>query len=148
MNRRRLFPLAALPIMAAGLTSGVLAAGAISGSGGRSRSVSDMSDEERRESMHIRTLPSGETLGHPPVDATFEEEDLPDFIGAIATNGKLGYVRRVDLQEPEPSSREEAVQMTLQNLKDGPRSVPVYADDGRTVIGEYLTGGGSMGVDE
>ena len=141
--------LATVPIAVAGLVAGVLTEVAMTGGSDEPRWVSDMSEDERREVMHIRTLPSGETLGHAPLpeNARYEDGDLPDFIGAIATNGKLGYVRKDDLEEPLPASPEEAVEITLQQLEDGPRSVPVYADDGETVIGEFLVGGG-MAVGE
>jgi len=66
----------------------------------------------------------------------------PDLIAAIATNGMHGYVKRADLQSPQPKNPEEAVAMTKANAGKT-KTVPVYDQEGQGVIGEFVMGGGS-----
>lgn len=61
------------------------------------------------------------------------DERLPEFIRAVGDHGIEGYVRLSDLEGPVPSSPEEALRQS-----DELRVVPVYAEDGVTVI-DYLT---------
>jgi hypothetical protein len=70
-------------------------------------------------------------------------DDLPDFIAAKYGGGKVGYVRKADLFEPPAESAEEAAERTMQRLREGGRRIPVFADDGQTVIGEKEVGRGS-----
>ena len=63
--------------------------------------------------------------------------DEPDLILVEATNGKVGYSSRVDLEGPEPKTPEEALR--LQAAQGGkPRAIPVYLSDGKTAIGVFL----------
>lgn len=62
----------------------------------------------------------------------------PDWIRAFATNGRVGYVRSSELNGPLPSSPAQAVAMD----QAPPRVIPVYALDRRTVIGQFVVGGG------
>ncbi len=64
-------------------------------------------------------------------------EDEPDLIKVEATNGKVGYCYRTDLEGPEPSSPAAAV---AQQKARGGRSVviPVYQVDGVTQIGSFV----------
>jgi hypothetical protein len=65
-------------------------------------------------------------------------QDEPDLIAALATNGKVGYVYKSDLDGPAPSTPQEA--LSLQAASAGKtRVIPVYEVDGSTVIGEFLT---------
>src|SRR5262245_59736850 len=50
----------------------------------------------------------------------------PDLIAAYGTHGLLGYVLAVDLDEPMPTG--------LQTGDGQPRSIPLYDQDGVTVI--------------
>jgi hypothetical protein len=106
-----------------------------------------MSPEERIEAMDMRTLPNGKTIGHKPVGVDWTIDDLPDFIGAKYGGGKIGYVRKTDafadVFEPPAETPEEAAERTMQRLREGPRKIPVFADDGQTVIGEKQIGGGT-----
>ena len=96
--------------------------------------------------MDMRTLPNGKTIGHKPVGVDWTVEDLPDFIGAHWGGGKVGYVRKTDafalFLEPPAATPEQAAERTMQRLREGPRTIPVFADDGETVIGEREVGGG------
>ncbi|WNM24430.1 hypothetical protein [Demequina capsici] len=80
----------------------------------------------------------GETYG---VDA---DDAHPDLIAAYATNGKVGYIRRTELeavQGPLPTSPAEAA-ARMQDPTPGTGSIPVYESDGVTVIGEFTITGG------
>jgi hypothetical protein len=136
-------------IVPTGITAGALVAMATSGTGApqdERPSVSDMSPEERREAMDMRTLPNGETIGRKPRGVDWTVDDLPDFIAAKYGGGKVGYVRKTDafafLFEPPAKTPREVADRTMQRLRDGPRTIPVFADDGQTVIGERVVGGG------
>jgi len=61
----------------------------------------------------------------------------PDLMQAFATNGKLGYVMRVDLEsQPLPSSPAQA--LAIQRARTGAgKFVPVYNVDGTTQIGVF-----------
>ncbi len=59
----------------------------------------------------------------------------PDLIAAYSTDDKFGYVRAKDLESAKPKTPEEAITITLQNLKG--KIINVYDKDGRTVIGTF-----------
>lgn len=77
----------------------------------------------------------------------------PDLIAAMATNGLVGYVRKSELdiangsaaaaefRSPEEALAWQAEQDALAAHSDEARTVPVYALDGVTVIGEFLISG-------
>ena len=70
-------------------------------------------------------------------------QDVPDLLLAMATNGKEGYVLRTDLEEPMPTSPQEALaQQAARAGKD--RVIPVYELDGITQIGVFIVGGGRI----
>lgn len=108
------------------------------------RSVADMSTSERAKVMNIKTLPNGQTMGRMPVeDVYYTEDDLPDFIGAYSDDGKHGYLRKEDyIGPPPPSSPAEARAVPETTV------VPLFADDGKTVIGRFTFGGGGVTVVE
>lgn len=65
-------------------------------------------------------------------------EDEPDLIRAEATNGRVGYVMATDLAPPDFKSPEEAMAWSEeQENRSTPESVPVYASDGKTLVGEF-----------
>lgn len=113
----------------------------------KDRKVSEMSPDEKKEAMGIRTLPNGKTIGHKPVGGyDWRPEDLPDFIGARFGGGKIGYVRKTDAFaeyfRPPTENVDELIEHNRQRLREGPKTIPVFADDGETVIGEKVVGGG------
>lgn len=64
-------------------------------------------------------------------------EDEPDLLCVEATNGKVGYAYRSDLEGPQPTSPAAAI--TQQRAREGkPDVVPVYAVDGITQIGVFV----------
>ena len=129
---------AALGIIAAavGFVIGVSISAATSADdGSQRRSVADMSASERAKVMNIRTLPNGKSMGRFPVeDVYFTDDDLPDFIGAYSDEGQQGYIRKEDYIGPQPSSPEEALATPTT------RVVPVFAENGETVIGQFTFG--------
>ncbi|PLX13903.1 MAG: peptidase M56 BlaR1 [Marinilabiliales bacterium] len=69
-------------------------------------------------------------------------DTVPDLVLAQDENGTVGYVRSVDLYGKQPKTPEEAVKM---NLKPGSfRHIPLYAVDGKTVIGKFKIGPGNV----
>ena len=84
---------------------------------------------------HYAKNANGMTYGR-NIDAT-SPKDLPDLIKAQATNGKQGYVRRTDYEDPTPKTPQEALAWG-QSHKGTTRTIPVYAEDGMTKIGEFI----------
>ncbi len=76
----------------------------------------------------------GETYGIQVKDLL----DEPDLQLAENADGILGYVRQSEINAPEPSTPEEAVQYTL--ARRGPIVVNMYLQDGETVIGTFSIG--------
>jgi hypothetical protein len=72
----------------------------------------------------------GQTYGTPNQNGT------PDLIAAIATNGRSGYVYAKQLLSPLPTTSSQAVAQNHQ----GPRTLTVYESDGKTPIGQFITG--------
>lgn len=64
----------------------------------------------------------------------------PDLMLATGENDVLGYVRVTDLDEPTPSSPEEAYKIQKQRIEEKytGRYIPLYESDGKTVIGRFL----------
>jgi hypothetical protein len=60
------------------------------------------------------------------------DERFPELIQAAGDNGVLGYVRLEDLEGPQPATPEEAVAMSGET-----RVIPVYAEDGETVVDTF-----------
>ena len=71
----------------------------------------------------------GQSLG--TADTTAE---LPDLVAAIATNGQTGYISSDALNEELPANPEQVAQT---GRVQAPPTVPVFAKDGVTVIGEF-----------
>jgi hypothetical protein len=57
----------------------------------------------------------------------------PDLIAAIGTNGVCGYVKSSDLKTTDPKNPTQA----LKRGKYSFRTVPLYAQDGTTVVGTF-----------
>jgi hypothetical protein len=64
------------------------------------------------------------------------DERIPELISAVGDSGIEGYVRYADLEGPQPSSPEEAMRMSGVE-----RVIPVYAEDGKTVMDQYTLSG-------
>jgi hypothetical protein len=64
------------------------------------------------------------------------KERIPELVRAVGDSGVEGYVRLVDLEGPQPSNPDEAIAMSGQE-----RVVPLYSDDGETVVDQYTISG-------
>jgi hypothetical protein len=64
-----------------------------------------------------------------------EEDPGPDLVAAYGTNGRCGFVRSSD--RPQPA---RTLGQALANPSPGGRDVPLYAQDGVTVIGTFRSG--------
>ena len=66
--------------------------------------------------------------------------DTKNMISAIGVNEVEGYVSVDDLYDTEnlPSTPEETIALQEKMAKQGQKSIPLYAEDGETVIGEYI----------
>ncbi len=80
----------------------------------------------------------GQTLGTAG-DSPNPAQD-PDLIRAVATNGQTGYVLTSDLNGPLPADPVEAAAIT-EALDTSGRMIPVFDEDGVTVIGTFRIGG-------
>lgn len=59
----------------------------------------------------------------------------PDLIEAMGNNNVLGYVKAIDLEIDIPDTLEEVI--IYQNNLPDERKIPLYENDGETVIGTY-----------
>ena len=65
---------------------------------------------------------------------------MPDLVSAVGEDGTEGYILKEDFLPPAtPSSPEEAIQMQNSGTFDH-KEVPLYASDGKTVLGTYSYG--------
>lgn len=87
---------------------------------------------------YFKTNDDGETYGT-YIDKGDGEYEEPDLMAVIGVNDVEGYVKKVDLydEESQPNNPEEAIAYMEEREKEGPRLIPVYEKDGKTVIGEY-----------
>ncbi|QYE99523.1 hypothetical protein [Paraclostridium sordellii] len=87
---------------------------------------------------YFKTNDNGETYGT-YIDKGDGEWEEPDLMAVIGVNDVEGYVKKVDLydEENQPNNPEEAIACMEEREKEGPRLIPVYEKDGKTVIGEY-----------
>lgn len=64
-------------------------------------------------------------------------DTLPDLISAVGVDGTNGYVHSVDLIPPLAKTKEEALALQSKRKVGDIRKIPLYAVDGKTVIGEF-----------
>lgn len=85
---------------------------------------------------------NGQTYGSAALVNSPDQE--PDLISAVGVNGVEGYLRAVDLDEEMPKTPEEAV-ARMKNRKRGEvKEIPLYAVDGKTVVGKFKYGHGKV----
>jgi hypothetical protein len=75
---------------------------------------------------------SGQTYG------AANQNGIPDLVAVQATNGRSGYVYAYQLYPPGPKTIKQAL---AQNSAP-PTRMTVYESDGKTAIGEFITGNG------
>lgn len=71
-------------------------------------------------------------------------EERGEMVAVVATNGEYGWVYLEELEEAEdPAANPDEAAEKMQKDANGERekaSVPVYGEDGVTVIGEFVVG--------
>ncbi|MFT4125921.1 MAG: hypothetical protein QM662_06785 [Gordonia sp. (in: high G+C Gram-positive bacteria)] len=82
------------------------------------------------------TNSNGQTYGS--AEGVNSDAELPDLIAVYATNGRLGYLKQADYLPPQ-RSLDDVLRLPERagELRAPGRTVPVYAEDGKTVIGEF-----------
>ncbi|WP_159883879.1 hypothetical protein [Paenibacillus puerhi] len=95
-------------------------------------STSTLVSEEKIHPSYFRNK-EGKTFGSAIYAET--EEQMPDFVKAYGVGGTRGYLKKEDMHEEMPKTREEALALTLAR-KD--REIPLYDVDGETLIGVFL----------
>ncbi|MDQ3223419.1 MAG: peptidase M56 BlaR1 [Gemmatimonadota bacterium] len=65
--------------------------------------------------------------------SALDSEVEPQLVEAYATNGRVGYVLSIDLNEEVAANPTEALQRNA-----GGFTIPVYTVDGTTIIGEFV----------
>ena len=89
----------------------------------------------------------GETYGISPQTAHSEDQE-PDLIAAVGVDGVKGYVKKADLDKDMAKSPEEAVAIMKQreSLKttNTYEEIPLYASDGKTVVGKFRLSRGNV----
>lgn len=68
-------------------------------------------------------------------------DEAPDLILAVGTNGDEGYVRQSDLRGLQPKSLDDVASINAQAAQG--RDIPLYAENGTTVIGKFHIEAGS-----
>jgi hypothetical protein len=82
-----------------------------------------------------RTNENGQTYGSQAGPSIYGNPQ-PDLIAAKGTDGTSGYITYEDSMGPQPKTPEEAVEMQKEG-KFNIRKIPLYAADGKTVIGSF-----------
>lgn len=96
-----------------------------------------------RETLPLETDPDGLTFG------SIVGGETPDLVAVVATNGREGYVRRTDLEDADGTTAARSFRSPADALawqeERGTTSItiPVYASDGRTVLGDFVVGSGA-----
>ncbi|MFJ7738838.1 metal ABC transporter substrate-binding protein [Lysinibacillus sp. NPDC097287] len=83
------------------------------------------------------TNENGQTYGPDMGDLNLGEIGEPTLMLAEGENGTIGYVKKEDLNGPQPKTPKEAVKLN----EAKPREIPLYDVDGETVIGKFIIGG-------
>lgn len=84
---------------------------------------------------------SGQTYGSSLYAESIDK--VPDLILARGIDGTIGYIKAVDANEPLPKTPEEALALNAKHKAMGERQIPLYAVDGKTVIGVFSISCGS-----
>jgi len=83
---------------------------------------------------------SGQTFGDYGIGLRGDPEANPELIRVVGLDGVEGYAYTTEVFGVPATSLEEARSMTEETLKE--KKVPVYDQDGKTVIGVYIANAG------
>ncbi|GAA3413565.1 peptidase M56 BlaR1 [Paenibacillus hodogayensis] len=124
------------------LIGGVLAIGVVLGSLTVKTTTASLLDKRSEDTTNYSKNESGQTYGSAVNALTAEEK--PDLMEAYGEGGVKGYVRKKDLAGEDPKTPEEAIALMNKQIAEGPKTIPLYKEDGKTVIGVYKTGVGKV----
>lgn len=83
---------------------------------------------------------NGQTYGS---DLYASTETEPDLVSAVGVKGTLGYVLSKDLYDDGVNTPEEAVAYEKKHASKS-RMIPLYAQDGKTIIGQFEISAGEV----
>lgn len=116
------------------IIGGVLALGVIFGT----FAINTTNAKTNQKPTSVTNYPkneNGETYGSALYARTVE--DRPELIEATGEGGVRGYIRKKDLEVELPKTPEEALAFNKKRQAEGPRQIPLYDVDGKTVIGVF-----------
>lgn len=118
-----------------------LALGAVLGLGvTQTASPAEAAGEEPAPKPEYAVNQSGQTFGS-AMGAT-SPADEPDLIRAVTPQGISGYVRKADLYGVQPEFKSPAAAIAWQEAHWNQNfTVPIYASDGKTKVGEFVIEG-------
>lgn len=64
----------------------------------------------------------------------------PTWSQSSPLNHKVGYVYASQLEGPQPTTPSQAITEERREERQGPRTLTVYESDGKTPIGQFVTG--------
>jgi hypothetical protein len=83
---------------------------------------------------------SGQTFGDYGIGLRGDPEANPELIRVVGLDGVEGYAYTTEVFGVPATSLEEAQSMTEESLEE--KKLPVYDQDGKTVIGVYIANAG------
>ena len=137
--------------LTAGVASGLIIGGAF-GSVALAQSIDSQGGGVEPPEPSYSANDSGLTYGSSLGAAVGSE---PDLILVLATNGEEGYVYATDLRRVDGTEAAEAFkspedalvwQESQKNVTDHERTIPVFAEDGKTEIGVFVVSAGAAEV--
>jgi len=95
-----------------------------------------ITEENFDPSKVYRVNEYGQTYGSSLFAVSFETE--PDLILAKGVDGTIGYIYATDSYGEVPKNPGEALARQKANAGQDRRVIPLYASDGKTIIGEFI----------
>jgi hypothetical protein len=133
LNKRRLAIGASAAVMGFAVVGGVTAIATGSLTNGDQVVIHQLPGTAQSATPGWPTNANGQTYGS-LLKSTSSATD-PDLVQVIATNSEAGYVYSSQLNQAAPSSPAAAVAQQAANTTG--QFIPVYAQDGTTVIGQF-----------
>jgi hypothetical protein len=117
-------------ILALGIGGGLMVSVALGG-------VSNVAGAVGNSGTNFPTNAAGQTYGS---DSGVSQNRAPDLILTYATNGDLGYVYRNALWAADGTDVSSPAQALTYMARTTPNSIPVYEENGTTIIGSFVIG--------
>ena len=99
---------------------------------------SDQPTQELTENPVFPVNQNGETYGQ--MGSVNLAGQQPDLLLVAGVDGTVGYLKKADAFGDQPNTPEEAMaymEKQEQEKNNGPKMIPMYDSDGKTVIGEF-----------